>query len=113
MIRVRPGLTAWLAIWGVATLAFAQTTSIELPPDNPVSQLKPGAGLEIVRGHCGACHSTDYIVMQPHLDAQRWDAEVRKMVTVFGARINDADAKIIAEYLGRSYGPGTAGPGPR
>jgi mono/diheme cytochrome c family protein len=85
-------------------MAFAQTTSIQLPRDNPVSQLKAGSGEDVVRKHCAACHSTDYIVRQPHLDTQHWSAEVNKMMTVFGARISEADAKIIIEYLGKNYG---------
>jgi hypothetical protein len=43
-------------------------------------------------------------VRQPRFDAGRWDAEVKKMITVYGARISDADAKIIADYLARNYG---------
>jgi hypothetical protein len=85
--------------------AVAQESSIQLPPDNSVSQLKAGDGVEAARRQCAVCHSTDYIVRQPPFDAQRWDAEVKKMITVYGARITDADAKIIADYLARNYGP--------
>jgi hypothetical protein len=35
---------------------------------------------------------------------------VKKMVTVYGARISDADARIIADYLARSYGADGAEP---
>ena len=31
-------------------------------------------------------------------------AEVTKMIKAFGAPINDADAKIIADYLKKNYG---------
>jgi cytochrome c5 len=98
------------AVFGIAAAAAAQETSIQLPPDNPVSQLKAGPGDDAVRSSCTLCHSTDYIVRQPRLDAQRWDAEVKKMVTVYGARISDADARIIADYLARSYGADGAEP---
>jgi len=93
-----------LAVLGSATACFAQTTSIELPRDNPVSQIKAGAGDEVVGRNCALCHSTDYIVGQPHLDAQRWSAEVQKMIKTYGAPISDADAKIIADYLAKNYG---------
>lgn len=93
-----------LVVLGAATAFFAQTTSIQLPRDNPVSEIKAGVGDELVRSHCALCHSTDYIVRQPHLNAQRWDAEVRKMITVYGAPISDSDAKVIAGYLAKSYG---------
>jgi cytochrome c5 len=91
------------AILGCASVAAAQRSVFQLPPDNPHSQLKPGPGVDVVRRDCGICHATDYIVTQPHLDADHWAAEVKKMIQVFGAPINDADAKIISEYLGRNY----------
>jgi cytochrome c5 len=102
---------AWgLAVVGIAAAAVAQETSIQLPPDNPVARLKTDAGDDVVRRSCAICHSTDYIVGQPHLDAQHWDAEVKKMIAVYGARISDADATIIADYLARNYGAGGAQP---
>ena len=97
------------AVLAVATLAIAQTASIRLPPDNPNSQLKAGAGEDVVRKNCSFCHSTDYIVTQPHLTAQQWDAEVKKMITVYGAPINPADATTIPDYLARNYGAASAG----
>ena len=92
------------AVLALATAAVAQKTSIRLPADNPASQLKSGAGDDATRKACGFCHSTDYIVIQPHLTAQQWDAEVKKMIGVYGAPINAADAKTIADYLAENYG---------
>lgn len=98
-------LTAVLAL---ATAAVAQKTSIQLPPDNPLSQIKSGSGDDAVRKNCSFCHSTDYIVRQPHLTAQQWDAEVKKMIGVYGAPISAADAKTIADYLAKNYGAESA-----
>ena len=54
---------------------------------------------------CVACHSLDYIVANsPFMTRQVWDAEVTKMIKAFGAPIEDADAKAIAEYLKKNYG---------
>lgn len=92
------------AVLALATVAFAQRTSIQLPPDNPVSQIKSGPGDDAVRKNCSFCHSTDYIVRQPHLTAQQWDAEVKKMIGVYGAPIIPADARTISDYLARNYG---------
>lgn len=78
---------------------------ITLPPDNALGDLKPGPGVETVRNNCVACHSTDFIVLQPRSDAKQWEAEVRKMITVFGAPISEADAKVIVQYLATAYGP--------
>jgi len=83
--------------------ALAQKKSITLPEDNPVARLKPGPGAETTHDHCFICHSTDYIVRQPRLDAKHWEAEVNKMIKVFGAPISESDAKAIADYLGKNY----------
>ena len=62
--------------------------------------LKKAPGLDKVEGNCGACHSLDYIQMNsPYPSATLWDAEVTKMIKVFGAPITDADAASIKEYL--------------
>ena len=67
--------------------------------------LKKAPGLDKVEGNCGACHSLDYILMNsPYPNAALWDAEVTKMIKAFGAPIDDADAKVIAEYLKKNYG---------
>jgi hypothetical protein len=38
------------------------------------------------------------------LNAAGWDAEVAKMINAFGAPIDQADAKAIADYLKSNYG---------
>ena len=81
-----------------------QRKSIELPGDNPMAELKPGPGLEKVRAYCSICHSTDYIVRQPRVDAEHWQAEVKKMITVYGAPVSPEDAKAISDYLTSAYG---------
>ena len=80
----------------LAGTAFAQEQEIKL---------KPGTGLEKVEGNCAACHTLAYIPMNsPFLDAKGWEAEVAKMIKAYGAPIDDADAKAIAEYLKSNYG---------
>ncbi len=66
--------------------------------------LKPGPGLDKVEANCGLCHSLDYIQMNSPFLGAGWDAEVGKMIKAFGAPINDADAKAIADYLKKNYG---------
>jgi len=95
--------------FGIVTMfaisIFPQVRSITLPPDNAMAELKAGPGVETARANCVACHSTDYIVRQPGSDAKRWEGEVKKMVTVYGAPISEANTKIIVEYLASAYGP--------
>ena len=38
------------------------------------------------------------------LTHQGWEAEVNKMIKVFGAPIQPADAKVIIDYLTANYG---------
>jgi hypothetical protein len=40
----------------------------------------------------------------PFPNAALWDAEIKKMIKAYGAPIDDADAKAIAEYLKKNYG---------
>jgi mono/diheme cytochrome c family protein len=72
--------------------------------EKPV-HLKQAPGLDKVEANCGACHSLDYVLMNsPFPNAALWDAEVTKMIKVFGAPIEDADAKVIGDYLKKNYG---------
>jgi mono/diheme cytochrome c family protein len=68
-------------------------------------KLKPGPGLDKLEANCQACHTLAYIPMNsPFLSAAGWDAEVAKMRGPYGAPIDDADAKAIADYLKANYG---------
>jgi sulfite dehydrogenase (cytochrome) subunit B len=72
--------------------------------EQPV-QLKKGEGLDKVEGNCAACHSLDYVLMNsPFPSVAVWDATVTKMIKAFGAPIDEADAKVIADYLKKNYG---------
>jgi len=69
--------------------------------------LKAGVGRETVEAYCAACHSLDYPRQNaPFLSRQGWESEVTKMIKVFGAPIEPADAKIIVDYLTANYGGG-------
>jgi len=75
-----------------------------LAEEKPI-ELKKAPDVEKFAASCGSCHSLDYIEMNsPFLNAAQWDAEVNKMIRVFGAPIDEADAKAIADYLKKNYG---------
>ncbi len=75
--------------------------------DEQAIQLKGAPGREVVESNCAACHSLDYIqINSPFPDEKLWRAEVAKMISVFGAPIDDADAKTIVDYLTKNYGTG-------
>ena len=92
-----------LALALVATSpALAKPLSYELPEDS--AAFKPGAGVEAAQNNCAACHSADYIKYQPSKKGTAfWDAEVQKMIKVYGAPIDAKDARAIADYLAASY----------
>ena len=93
-----------LLVLALVASAVAADKTIPMPPDHPYATLKPGAGVEVTRQQCVSCHSTDYIVMQPHGNARQWDGVVTKMIKVFGAPVSEQDAKTIVEYLATQYG---------
>ena len=73
--------------------------------DEQVIKLKQGPGVDKVEGNCQACHTLAYIPMNsPFLNAAGWTAEVTKMIKAYGAPVDDADAKAIADYLAKNYG---------
>ena len=84
---------------------FAALIALPATADESSVQLKKAPGLDKVEANCQACHSLDYIPMNsPFPNAALWDAEVTKMIKAYGAPIEDADAKAIAEYLKSNYG---------
>ena len=70
--------------------------------------LKEGDGRDLVEQICGGrCHKLDERhLTSPNPSRKGWEAEVNKMIKIFGARIGAADAKIIVDYLVKNYGAG-------
>ena len=58
------------------------------------------------RAIAAACHSADYIQTQPQGPSFKkdfWQAEVTKMIKVYGAPIDEADVPKIVDYLTQVY----------
>ncbi len=68
-------------------------------------ELAEGEGRQEVQSFCATCHSTRYITMQSPLPGATWEAEVGKMMKVYGAPIPEATAKKITAYLQGHYAP--------
>ncbi len=65
-------------------------------------KLTPGPNVHVAETYCSVCHSYEYILTQPRgpgFGRDFWRAEVTKMIKVFGAPINEADASAIVDYL--------------
>ncbi|MDB5606483.1 MAG: sulfite:cytochrome oxidoreductase subunit [Bradyrhizobium sp.] len=84
--------------------ASAAPVSYTLPDET--AAFKPGPNLEAAQNNCTACHSADYINTQPRGSKSKkdfWQAEVTKMIKVYGAPIDDADVGKIVDYLAATY----------
>ncbi|MFZ5791059.1 MAG: c-type cytochrome [Pseudomonadota bacterium] len=107
MLKASLGLAAMagLAAAGLTTLAVrAAPISYELPGET--AEFRPGPGVEVAQANCAACHSADYVNTQPRgagFGREFWQAEVTKMIKVFGAPIGEEDAKKIVDYLASTY----------
>jgi sulfite dehydrogenase (cytochrome) subunit B len=89
----------------IAVAAFAALIIAPALAQEQVIELKKAPGLDKVATNCAVCHSLDYIQMNsPFPNAALWDAEVTKMIKVYGAPIGDADAAVIVDYLKSNYG---------
>jgi sulfite dehydrogenase (cytochrome) subunit B len=89
----------------IAVAAFAALIIAPALAQEQVIELKKAPGLDKVATNCAVCHSLDYIQMNsPFPNAALWDAEVTKMIKVYGAPISDADAAAIVDYLKSNYG---------
>ncbi len=91
---------------GTAGLAQLQARPVTYTLPEETAAFKPGPGVEAAQNNCTACHSADYIQTQPRgpkFKKDFWQAEVTKMIKVYGAPIDDADAAAIVDYLTATY----------
>lgn len=85
-------------------LSSAQPVSFEMPPETTPAELADD-GAQIVVSTCTACHSLEYIITQPRgMGEGFWRDEVTKMIKVYGAPIEPADAEAIAAILAKRFG---------
>ena len=98
-------LTLTLALSGtVFMIARAKPISYQLPEET--ARFKTADSVEAVQNNCTACHSADYIQTQPHAQKSKrdfWQAEVTKMIKVYGAPIDEGDVGKIVDYLAANY----------
>jgi len=100
------GSTNTATIARAAAPEFAADAKYDVGPYPTFTpDLAEGEGKQEVQSFCMTCHSTRYITMQPPLPATTWEAEVNKMMKVYGAPIPEATAKKITAYLQAHYAP--------
>ncbi len=91
--------------FALAGLGAATAGPINYRTPDEVAAFRPGPNLDTVRNNCTACHSADYISTQPPMKNKKefWQAEVTKMIKVYGAPIDEADVGKIVDYLAATY----------
>ena len=94
---------ACVVLWTASLPVYAQEAAASPPlPDGP--------GKSLVSAQCTNCHALDEALSKRGTTAE-WSAIVKTM-TERGATITDADAAVMAGYLGQHFGPGAAPPAP-
>jgi hypothetical protein len=93
---------------GLLAAFLALGTAINANADERPVALENAPSHEVVEKNCAVCHSLDYLrTNASFLDRKGWQAEVDKMIKVFGAGITPSDAAAIVDYLARNYGAGS------
>jgi len=95
-----------LAIAACLFLVSAQAAPVSYTLPEETADFKPGPNSDVAKANCAACHSADYVQIQPRGEKFKkdfWQAEVTKMIKVYGAPIDDADVPKIVEYLTATY----------
>jgi sulfite dehydrogenase (cytochrome) subunit B len=95
-----------LALAACLLLASAQAAPVSYTLPEETVDYKPGPNRDVVKANCSACHSADYVQIQPRGEKFKrdfWQAEVTKMIKVYGAPIDDTDVAKIVEYLAATY----------
>ena len=112
-------VTGFVVVAALAVLAVfpsaSDTNRVDSPAGmQPVSFVMPeevtppelgDAEAQLVVSTCSACHSLEYITTQPRgMGEKFWRDSVAKMVTVYGAPIEPADAEAIGDILAKKFG---------
>lgn len=102
----RIALIAAAAVCSLALVGVVSAKPVTYTLPEETAAYKPGPNLEVVQGNCGSCHSSDYVLTQPRgakFGKDFWQAEVTKMITVYGAPIEPGDVPKIVDYLTATY----------
>jgi len=98
------GLGIGLDIGLASSSLLAAPVAYKIPEET--AAFRPGPALDVVKTNCTGCHSADYINTQPRGEKFKknfWQAEVTKMIKVYGAAIDAADVDRIVDYLAATY----------
>jgi hypothetical protein len=100
-----PVISAIATLVAIGVIAARAAPVVYKLPDE-IAAFKAGPNLDVVQNNCTGCHSADYINTQPRDVKSKkdfWQAEVTKMIKLYGAPISEADVPKIVEYLAATY----------
>ena len=63
------------------------------------NELPPSPNFAIYEKNCLSCHSSRYVINLPNAPRKVWEASVKKMVDLYDAPIDEANQKLIVDYL--------------
>jgi cytochrome c553 len=89
------------AAW-VQDLTPLTSVNVDLPAGD--RQFPGGTEADAINNNCLACHSANMVLNQPALPKATWEAEVRKMINIYKAPVDDADVASIVAYLAKTKG---------
>lgn len=108
--RTQPDRPQWNPsgyLWNVVDRVEVQigvgSAPIIAPRRSATTGLPDDPARALVEERCVICHEAD-LLSQQRLTRDRWTAEIAKMVR-WGARSDDAEMRVIADYLVRYFGP--------
>jgi hypothetical protein len=67
-------------------------------PDDPLD-LPDLPGREAMIANCTACHSPSTMLQQPKVSREKWESQVKKMVEIYKAPIDQAAVPAIIDYM--------------
>jgi hypothetical protein len=86
-------------------VSFVLVACVSAAADETKIRMKDGPETPTLVANCSGCHSLDYVQMNSRfMKRAGWEAEVRKMVSVMGAPVSEADQARLVDYLTREYG---------
>lgn len=97
--RIVVAFLIMLLAWGSIACASPQQPA----PTSPAPTVAPQAdGASLLKARCTACHGLDR-VQQATRTPSEWETVVSRMRSK-GARLNDAEAAVLVQYLAQTYG---------
>ena len=105
---------AVLALLAAPVLVHAQghapiqlkSVTVDLPTSE--QSFPPGPDVQVVQNNCLTCHSAGMVLTQPHMSRASWEAEVKKMIAVYGAPVPANAVPQITDYLASIKGTETS-----